>query len=96
MRWWAAFTEACALARHGLPWDRLEAWPGDDRIVPEDHPASNTGRISACAGSAPITGTQPRRKEKIWMRMMPIQKTGSETNSGGMPRNARRSGWVAP
>ncbi|MFA7594780.1 MAG: 6-phosphogluconolactonase [Novosphingobium sp.] len=35
------------LARHGLPWDRLEAWPGDDRIVPEDHPASNTGRIRA-------------------------------------------------
>lgn len=30
-----------------LDWARLLVWPGDDRIVPEDHPASNTGRIRA-------------------------------------------------
>ncbi|MGX7894538.1 6-phosphogluconolactonase [Tsuneonella sp. HG222] len=30
-----------------LDWDRISVWPGDDRLVPEDHPASNTGRIRA-------------------------------------------------
>ena len=30
-----------------LDWRRVTVWPGDDRIVPEDHPASNTGRIRA-------------------------------------------------
>ncbi|MFM5953531.1 MAG: 6-phosphogluconolactonase [Novosphingobium sp.] len=35
------------LAGMGLAWDRIAVWPGDDRIVPEDHPASNVGRIRA-------------------------------------------------
>ncbi|AKH44032.1 6-phosphogluconolactonase [Altererythrobacter atlanticus] len=35
------------LARDGLDWQRIAVWPGDDREVPEDHPASNTGRIRA-------------------------------------------------
>lgn len=26
-------------------WSRLRVWPNDDRIVPEDHEASNTGKI---------------------------------------------------
>lgn len=30
-----------------LDWGRVLVWPGDDRIVPEDHPASNTGKIRA-------------------------------------------------
>jgi 6-phosphogluconolactonase len=30
-----------------LAWKRLTVWPGDDRLVAEDHPASNTGRIRA-------------------------------------------------
>lgn len=30
-----------------LEWRRVTVWPGDDREVPEDHPASNTGRIRA-------------------------------------------------
>ena len=34
-----------ALITHDLDWERLEIWPGDDRIVPEDHAASNTGKI---------------------------------------------------
>ena len=29
----------------GIDWTRITVWPGDDRIVPEDHPASNVGRI---------------------------------------------------
>lgn len=35
------------LARLGLDWSRIAVWPGDDRVVPEDHPASNVGRIRA-------------------------------------------------
>ena len=35
------------LARAPLDWSRIDVWPGDDRIVPEDHPASNIGRIRA-------------------------------------------------
>lgn len=35
------------LVRHTLDWTRVSVWPGDDRIVPEDHSASNTGKIRA-------------------------------------------------
>ena len=35
------------LVQHDLDWTRVAVWPGDDRIVPEDHPASNTGKIRA-------------------------------------------------
>ena len=35
------------LVREDLPWRRIAVWPGDDRIVDEDHPASNVGRIRA-------------------------------------------------
>jgi 6-phosphogluconolactonase len=35
------------LAALPLDWRRVTVWPGDDREVPEDHPASNTGRIRA-------------------------------------------------
>lgn len=35
------------LAQRSLPWGRIAVWPGDDRIVEEDHPASNVGRIRA-------------------------------------------------
>lgn len=35
------------LAREALPWERISVWPGDDRIVDEDHPASNVGKIRA-------------------------------------------------
>lgn len=30
-----------------LDWSRLVVWPGDDRVVPEDHEASNTGKLRA-------------------------------------------------
>ncbi|RKF21791.1 6-phosphogluconolactonase [Altericroceibacterium spongiae] len=30
-----------------LEWERITFWPGDDRMVPEDHSASNTGKIRA-------------------------------------------------
>lgn len=35
------------LVTRALEWSRVVVWPGDDRIVPEDHPASNTGKIRA-------------------------------------------------
>ncbi len=35
------------LAAMKLDWPRLTIWPGDDRVVPESHPASNIGRIRA-------------------------------------------------
>jgi 6-phosphogluconolactonase len=35
------------LAARRLPWHRIAVWPGDDRIVEEDHPASNLGKIRA-------------------------------------------------
>ncbi len=33
------------LFTHELPWERLAVWPNDDRVVPEDHEASNTGKL---------------------------------------------------
>jgi 6-phosphogluconolactonase len=41
------FPILAALAGQGLDWSRISVWPGDDRIVAEDHPASNVGRIRA-------------------------------------------------
>lgn len=35
------------LATSDLDWTRITVWPGDDRVVREDHPASNTGKIRA-------------------------------------------------
>ena len=35
------------LAAMDLDRRRVTVWPGDDRQVPEDHPASNTGKIRA-------------------------------------------------
>jgi 6-phosphogluconolactonase len=41
------FPILAALAGTRLDWSRIAVWPGDDRIVAEDHPASNVGRIRA-------------------------------------------------
>lgn len=41
------FPVMAELARAPLDWARVAVWPGDDRIVAEDHPASNVGRIRA-------------------------------------------------
>lgn len=35
------------LVQTDLDWSRVTVWPGDDRVVSEDHEASNTGRIRA-------------------------------------------------
>ena len=49
------------LAVMPLDWNRVTVWPGDDRVVPEDHQASNTGRIRALlepAGAEVVTLTE--------------------------------------
>lgn len=46
------------LGQHALDWSRVTVWPGDDRLVPEDHPASNTGKVRALlepAGAEVVT-----------------------------------------
>jgi len=35
------------LAKRPLDWGRITVWPGDDRIVPPAHPASNEGQLRA-------------------------------------------------
>ncbi|MEP5938094.1 MAG: 6-phosphogluconolactonase [Erythrobacter sp.] len=43
------------LAKRDLDWSRIAVWPGDDRIVPEDHTASNTGKIRAALEPLGVT-----------------------------------------
>ena len=58
-----------------LDWERIAVWPGDDRIVPEDHPASNVGRIRAAleplgAVVVPLTETAtPPHFSLTWLGM---------------------------
>lgn len=35
------------LVQASIDWSRVTVWPGDDRVVQEDHEASNTGKIRA-------------------------------------------------
>lgn len=39
------FPILAALNPGAVDWARITVWPGDDRIVAEDHPASNVGKI---------------------------------------------------
>jgi len=63
------------LARRPLDWRRIAVWPGDDRVVPEDHPASNTGRIRALLEAAGATvscldaGAPPPHFALTWLGM---------------------------
>ncbi len=43
------------LAEAPLDWQRITLWPGDDRVVPADHPASNGGQLRSLLGA---TGAQ--------------------------------------
>lgn len=48
------------LLKKDLDFSRLVVWPNDDRIVPEDHEASNTGKLRALlepAGAEVVTLT---------------------------------------
>jgi 6-phosphogluconolactonase len=63
------------LAELGLDWERIAVWPGDDRIVAEDHPASNVGRIRAALEplGARVTalseGARPPHFALTWLGM---------------------------
>ena len=63
------------LAGGALPWGRIAVWPGDDRIVAEDHPASNVGKIRARLEPAGATvvpleeGARPPHFALAWLGM---------------------------
>lgn len=63
------------LAAAPLEWARVTVWPNDDRVVPEDHPASNTGRIRALlapAGAEVVTLTEMEQVPRFalgWLGM---------------------------
>ncbi|MEY4720947.1 MAG: 6-phosphogluconolactonase [Pseudomonadota bacterium] len=63
------------MAKLPLNWARVALWPGDDRIVAEDHPASNAGRIRALlepvgARIVPLAeDAVPPRFALVWLGM---------------------------
>jgi 6-phosphogluconolactonase len=63
------------LVKQDLAFEHLTVWPTDDRIVPEDHPASNTGRIRALfePTGAKVTAltedSTPPEFDLVWLGM---------------------------
>ena len=63
------------LAKADLDWSRIEIWPGDDRCVPTDHPASNVGRLAQAmadtgARIVPLEeGSDPPHFALVWLGM---------------------------
>lgn len=63
------------LVKQDLAFEHLTIWPTDDRIVREDHSASNTGRIRAIfepTGARVMALTedcQPPKFELVWLGM---------------------------
>lgn len=61
----------------GIDWAGWAVWPNDDRIVPEDHEASNTGKLRALFGPAgarivPLTeDAAPPHFALTWLGMGP-------------------------
>ncbi|WP_026092217.1 6-phosphogluconolactonase [Porphyrobacter sp. AAP82] len=61
----------------GIDWTGWAVWPNDDRIVPEDHEASNTGKIRALlepAGAQVVALTEdaaPPHFALTWLGMGP-------------------------
>lgn len=63
------------LAKLAIPFNRIAVWPGDDRMVGEDHAASNVGRIRAAleplgARIVPLAeGARPPHFALAWLGM---------------------------
>lgn len=61
----------------GIDWAAIAVWPNDDRIVPEDHEASNTGKMRALlepAGAQIVAlreDAQPPHFALTWLGMGP-------------------------
>ena len=76
-------TELTTKLREKVRWDRLEVWPNDDRIVPEEHEASNTGKMRALlepvgAQIHPLgEGDTPPHFALSWLGMGPDGHTAS-------------------
>ena len=68
---------AALIESGGIDWPQWEVWPNDDRIVPEDHEASNTGKMRALIEPAggrivPLTETgNPPHFALTWLGMGP-------------------------
>lgn len=68
---------AALIARGGIDWAGWQIWPNDDRIVPEDHEASNTGKMRALLEPAraqimPLTeDSTPPHFALTWLGMGP-------------------------
>lgn len=68
---------AALIARGGIDWAGWQVWPNDDRIVPEDHEASNTGKMRALLEPAgaqimPLTeDATPPHFALTWLGMGP-------------------------
>lgn len=68
---------AALIERGGIQWAGWQVWPNDDRIVPEDHEASNTGKMRALlepAGATIVPLTEhaaPPHFALTWLGMGP-------------------------
>ena len=71
------FPIVAELIRRKLDFARLDVWPNDDRIVPEDHEASNTGKLRELlepVGAAVVAlaeGAAPPHFALTWLGMGP-------------------------
>lgn len=69
------FPILAAMADAAPDWSRIDVWPGDDRVVAEDHPASNVGRIRTALeplGARVVAleeGAMPPRFTLTWLGM---------------------------